>query len=133
VERKSIRRKWNRKRLESSRSGTDASTENKNNLQIDAKIETDEKRPAAEESCTVTETEPVKTSGPLRQLQLMASDLSRNNSAEEPTLRHRAAHNDAKKNDRAADPDQELEYERKKKKVSDEVPTQNKMQIRIFH
>jgi hypothetical protein len=46
----------------------------------------------------------------------MASDLSRNNSAEDPTLRHRAAHNDAKKNDRAEDPDQELEYERKKRK-----------------
>jgi hypothetical protein len=51
VERKSIRRKRNRKRLESSRSGTDASTENKNSLQIDAKTETDEKRSAAEESC----------------------------------------------------------------------------------
>jgi hypothetical protein len=51
VERKSICRKQNRKCLESSRSGTDASTENKNSFQIDAKIETEVKWPAAEESC----------------------------------------------------------------------------------
>jgi hypothetical protein len=51
VERKSIRRKRNMKCLESSRSRTDASTENKNSLQIDVKTKTDEKWPAAEESC----------------------------------------------------------------------------------
>jgi hypothetical protein len=47
----------------------------------------------------------------------MASDLSRNNSAEDPTLRHQVAHNDGKKNDRAEDPDHELEYEKKKESL----------------
>jgi hypothetical protein len=83
--------------------------------------------------CTVTETEPVKTSGPLAAtsadgLRSEQEQLSRGPDAKAP-----AAHNDAKKNDRAEDPDKELEYEKKKKEVSDLVPTQNKMQSKIFY
>jgi hypothetical protein len=62
----------------------------------------------------------------------MASDLSRNNSAEDPTLRHQVAHNDGKKNDRAEDPDQELEYE-KKKKVSDLYQHKTRCKLEFFN
>jgi hypothetical protein len=134
VERKYIRRKWNRKRLESSRSGTDASTENKNNLQIDAKIETDEKRPAAEESCTVTETEPVKTSGPLAATSADGLRSEQEQLSRGPDAKAQGSTQRCKEKWSSRGPRPGVRIREKKKKVSDEeVPTQNKMQIILFH